>query len=270
MPTDPPALARINGIGPQRAELLAKLGLLTHEDLLHYVPRRHEDRRHLIPLSEAQEGVAITVRGKVHRARGVRWGALRLEATIAPAGVTRKDDILVARWYAFRPWGIKEGCELFLYGRVTRDKKGHWLMKQPEYEIVQEDAESHIHIDRVAPVYALTDGLTQRIMRRIMFEATQRTPFEAPGFYPEPPGLMPREEAFRVIHFPETLEREERARQRLAYDEFFVLQCVVAQRRLNRVTGFRARPKAASHDLTARWLKSLPFPLTGAQTRVMK
>jgi ATP-dependent DNA helicase RecG len=271
MPTHTPALASITGIGPQRAELLARLGLVTHEDMLHYVPRRHEDRRHLTPLSEAQEGAAITVRGKVHKARGVHFGALRLEATIAPAGVTRKEDIVLARWYAYRPYGIKEGSELFLYGRVTRDKRGHWVMKQPEYEIVQEDAESHIHIDRVAPIYALTDGLTQRIMRRIMFEATQRTPFDAPSFYPEPPGLMPRQEAFRVIHFPPTLEVEERARQRLAYDEFFVLQCVVAQRRLNRVTGFRPRPKAAvSHDLTTRWLKSLPFPLTGAQRRVMK
>jgi len=269
MPSESPSLASINGIGPQRAELLAKLGLLTHDDLLHYVPRRHEDRRHLTPLSEAQEGAAITVRGKVHAARAVRFGSLRLEATIAPAEVTSKKDIVIARWYAFRPWGVKEGCELFLYGRVSKDKRGHWVMKQPEYELVQEDAESYIHIDRVVPIYSLTDGLTQRVMRRIMFEATQKTPFTAPGFYPEPPGLMPRQEAFRIIHFPESLEREEQARQRLAYDEFFVLQCVVAQRRLNRATGFRPRAKSVSHDLSQRWLKSLPFALTGAQQRVM-
>jgi ATP-dependent DNA helicase RecG len=264
-----PPLASINGIGPQRAELLAKLGLLTHDDLLHYVPRRHEDRRHLTPLSEAQEGAAITVRGKVHAARAVRFGSLRLEATIAPAGVTSKKDIVIARWYAFRPWGVKEGCELFLYGRLSRDKRGHWVMKQPEYELVQEDAESYIHIDRVVPIYSLTDGLTQRIMRRIMFEATQKTPITAPEFYPAPSGLMPRQEAFRIIHFPESLAREEEARQRLAYDEFFVLQCVVAQRRLNRATGFRPRTKGVNHDLSQRWLKSLPFALTGAQQRVM-
>jgi len=98
--------------------------------------------------------------------------------------------------------GIKEGGELFLYGKVTRDKKGHWVMKQPEYEIVQEDAESYIHIDRVVPVYNLTDKLSQRVMRRIMFEATQKVPFSAPEFYPAPTGLMPRQEAFRIIHFP--------------------------------------------------------------------
>jgi ATP-dependent DNA helicase RecG len=269
MPTESPPLASIHGIGPQRAELLAKLGLLTHDDLLHYVPRRHEDRRHLTPLSEAQEGAAITVRGKVHQVKNVRFSSLRLEATVAPAGVTRKEDIVIARWYAYRPWGIKEGCELFLYGRVSRDKRGHWVMKQPEYEIIQEDAESFIHIDRVVPIYSLTDGLTQRVLRRLMFEATQKTPFDAPEFYPAPSGLMPRQEAFRLIHFPESLEQEERARQRLAYDEFFVLQCVVAQRRLNRATGFRPRGQGSAHELSARWLKTLPFPLTGAQKRVM-
>src|SRR5476649_2115329 len=79
-----PALAAIPGIGPQRAELLAKLGLLTHDDLLHFVPRRYEDRRHLKPLSEAQEGQAITVRGKIHHAKAVHWGSLRLEITVAP------------------------------------------------------------------------------------------------------------------------------------------------------------------------------------------
>ena len=270
MPTDSPPLASIHGVGPKYAELLAKLGLLAHDDLLHHVPRRHEDRRHLVPLSSAQEGAAITVRGRVHSAISKHFGALRLEATIAPAGVTRKEDIVIARWYAYRPWGVKDGIELFLFGKLSRDKKGRWIMKQPEYETIQEDAESFIHIDRVVPVYPLTDGLTQRVMRRIMFEATQKTPFAAPEFYPTPAGLMPRQEAFRVIHFPETLEREEQARQRLAYDEFFVLQCVVAQRRLNRVTGFRPRTmKANAHELSARWLKSLPFPLTGAQQRVM-
>ena len=61
-----------------------------------------------------------------------------------------------------------------------------------------------------------------------MFEATQKIPFRAPEFYPAPEPMMARQEAFRVIHFPESFPAEERARQRLAYDEFFVLQCVVA------------------------------------------
>jgi ATP-dependent DNA helicase RecG len=262
-------LAAIHGIGPKYAELLAKLGLLTHDDLLSYVPRRYEDRRHLAPLSEALEGEATTVRGKVHSAKPGRWGALKLEITVGPAKLESTKDLLTARWFGFRPYGIKEGCDIFLYGKISRDSKGRWTMGNPDYEIAHDDAESYIHIDRIAPIYNLTEGLTQRLLRRLMYEATQKTVFTAPEFYPAPERMMSRQEAFRVIHFPESFPAEERARQRLAYDEFFVLQCVVALRRMSRATAHRHRPNAKS-DLAKRWLASLPFTLTKAQQRVMR
>jgi ATP-dependent DNA helicase RecG len=144
-------------------------------------------------------------------------------------------------------------------------------MNQPDYEIAHDDAESYIHIDRIAPIYNLTEGLTQRVLRRIMFEATQKIAFSAPEFYPAPARMMARREAFRVIHFPESFPAEERARQRLAYDEFFILQCVVAQRRLNRARAHRHRSAQASglRALSGRWLASLPHTLTNAQRRVM-
>src|SRR5476651_1934794 len=169
-------LAAIHGIGPKYAELLGNLGLVTHDDLLHYVPRRYEDRRHVKPVSAAQEGEATTVRGKIHSAKPGRWGSLKLEITVGPATLESTKDLLTARWYGFRPYGIKEGGDVFLFGRVNRDTKGRWTMSNPEYEIAHDDAESYIHIDRIAPIYNLTEGLTQRILRRIMFEATQKTP----------------------------------------------------------------------------------------------
>ncbi len=261
----------LHGIGPKYAELLAKLGLLTHEDLLHFVPRRYEDRRHLAPVSAAQEGQAITVRGKILSLKAGHWGALKLEITVGPATLKSSEELIIARWFGFRPYGIKEGCDVFLYGKVSRDKKGRWTMGNPEYEIAHADAESYIHIDRIAPIYNLTEGLTQRVVRRIMFEATQKMAFSAPEFYPAPARMMARQEAFRVIHFPESFPAEERARQRLAYDEFFVLQCVVALRRMSRATTHRRR-HARSGDgdaLSARWRASLPYTLTNAQQRVM-
>jgi ATP-dependent DNA helicase RecG len=265
----PTPLAAIHGIGPKYAELLAKLGLVTHDDLLHYVPRRYEDRRHLAPLSTAVDGQPMTVRGKVHSAKPGRWGALKLEITVGPAKLESTKDLLTARWFGFRPYGIKEACDIFLYGRITRDGKGRLTMGNPDYEIAHDDAESYIHIDRIAPIYALTEGLTQRVLRRLMYEATQKAAFSAPEFYPAPERMMSRQEAFRIIHFPESFQAEERARQRLAYDEFFVLQCVVALRRMSRATAHRHRPSAKS-DLARRWLASLPFALTTAQQRVMR
>ena len=189
------SLSAIAGIGPQRAALLAKLGLVTHEDLLHFVPRRYEDRRHLTPLSEAQAGQAMTVRGRVHATKTMRWGKMRVaEAVIAPERPEKKDDIIVARWYGYWSPPMKEGAEVFLYGALSREKKGHWLIAQPDYEIIQHDAEDYIHIDRIAPIYNLTEGLTQRILRRIMFEASQKASFHAPEFYPAPGEMMSRQE----------------------------------------------------------------------------
>lgn len=265
---EPTPLSAIPGIGPKYAALLGKLGLVTHEDLLHYVPRRYEDRRHLAPLSEAQDGQAITVRGKIHSAKSMHWGALKLEATIAPDKLENAKDVLIARWFGFRPYGIKEGLDVFIYGTVKKDKKGRWTMGNPDYEIAHEDAESYIHIDRIAPIYPLTEGLTQRVLRRLMFMATQQAPFTAPEFYPAPTQMISRQEAFKVIHFPESFPAEERARQRLAYDEFFVLQCVVALRRMSRQTAHRQR-HAAHGSVSKQWKDALPYQLTKAQQRVM-
>lgn len=266
-------LAAIPGIGSQRAELLAKLGLVTHDDLLHFVPHRYEDRRHLKPLAAAQEGDLLTVRGIIHSAKSSRWrgGRSVFEIMVGPKSVTQKNELVRGMWFnqSGRAKTHTEGRELFMYGKLTKSKSGTWVMMFPEIEMIVDDADSFVHVDRIAPIYGLTEGLTQMVMRRVMFEATQRMPFTAPEFYPAPKEMPTRQEAFRVIHFPESFPAEERARQRLAYDEFFVLQCVVALRRLSHVSTHRQRPKRAG-DLVQRWLDSLPVKLTGAQQRVMR
>ena len=155
-----------------------------------------------------------------------------------------------------------------MYGKLGKSKSGTWMMMFPDFELIENDDDSFIHIDRITPIYNLTEGLPQRLMRRIMFQATQRAAFSTPEFYPAPPQMILRQEAFRIIHFPDSFQAEEQARQRLAYDEFFVLQCVVALRRLSRVTAHRHRAMKAG-DLSQRWMAALPFAPTKAQRRVM-
>jgi ATP-dependent DNA helicase RecG len=272
-PSGSPALTAIPGVGPKVAQILGKLGLVTHDDLLHFVPRRYEDRRHIKPVSQAQEGENITVRGKIHSAKSSRWrgGRSVFEIMVGPASVTQKSDLVRGMWFnqAGRAKTHVEGRELFMYGKLGKSTSGTWVMMFPEIEMIEEDKEVFIHTDRVTPIYALTEGVKQRDLRRIMHEATQKTPFEAPEFYPAPAQMMPRQDALRIIHFPESLEIEERARQRLAYDEFFVLQCVVALRRMSRQTAHRHRTRAKEHGLTQQWKASLPYKLTNAQQRVM-
>ena len=270
--TDPTPLAAIPGIGPRHAEVLAKLGLLTHDDALHFVPRRYEDRRRLTPLSAAQEGQSITVRGIIHTAKSSRWrgGRSVFEIMVGPASVTQKSELVRGMWFnqGGRAKTHTEGRELFMYGKLGKSKSGTWVMMFPEIEMIESDTDAFVHLDRITPIYHLTEGLTQMVMRGIMFKATQKFAFTAPEFYPAPQRMMSRQEAFRVIHFPDSYQAEERARQRLAYDEFFVLQCVVALRRMARATQHRNR-SAKTGDLAKRWLASMPYQLTSAQQRVM-
>jgi ATP-dependent DNA helicase RecG len=269
----PILLSEIRGFGPKHLEMLGKLGLTTHEELLHYVPARYEDRRHLKPLSEAREGEPMTVRGVIHSAKTSRWrgGRSVFEIMVGPASVTQKSDLVRGLWFnqSNRASTHTEGRELFMYGKLGKSKSGTWVMMFPEVEMIERDADSFVHMERITPIYALTEGVRQLPLRRMMFEATQKTPIHAPEFYPAPGEMMSRAEAFRVIHFPESYPAEEGARQRLAYDEFFVLQCVVALRKLSRVTVHRARAQASARDLSARWRAALPYELTRAQKRVM-
>jgi ATP-dependent DNA helicase RecG len=268
----PVPLSALGIFTPRQVDLLGKLGLVTHDDLLHYAPARYEDRRHLKPVNEAQLGESVTVRGIIHSAKASRWrgGRSVFEIMVGPASVTAKSDLVRGMWFnqAGRAKTHTQGRELFMYGKLTKSQSGTWAMMFPEIEMIEEDTDTFIHTDRITPIYSLTEGVKQRELRRLMFEATQRVPFDAPEFYPAPEKMMPRAEAFRIIHFPDSFQAEESARQRLAYDEFFVLQCVVALRKMSRVTAHRAR-HPNGHGLSAQWRASLPYQLTRAQQRVM-
>ncbi len=276
LPTSPVLPETLNvsvipGVGPIHVDLLASLGLHTVHDLLHYAPKRHEDRRHLKPLTEAEENEPITVRGRIHATRSMRWHSRRVfEIVIAPEELKSSKEVVKARWFGRYDLEkrLLQGTDLFLFGRLKRERTG-WLMNPTEFEIVENDADSSIHIDRLTPIYPLTQGLYARVMRRFMFEATQRLPLLIPEPYPVPQHFMTRLEAFRAFHFPETRAIAEAARHRLAYDEFMLVQCVVARRRAQIVHVTKQRP-ARTLALVKPWLESMPFQPTGAQARVMK
>jgi ATP-dependent DNA helicase RecG len=185
--------------------------------------------------------------------------------------VTQKSELVRGCWFNhfYLPKLLTQGRELFMFGKLGKSKSGTWMMMFPEFELIESEEDEFVHLDRITPIYPLTEEVKQRPLRRLMFHVTQRLPIDAPEFYPAAPGLMPRREAFRAIHFPESLHAQEEARQRLAYDEFFVQQCVVSLRRIARAAEHRDRRRAESCELSRRWRESLPYQLTHAQQRAM-
>ena len=263
----------IPGVGPTHVELLGSLNIRTVEDLLNYAPKRHEDRRHLKPHYEASENESVTIRGKIFSVRQYYRGSTPVfEAVIAPMEYRSLKDFIKARWFGPYRFELRKrlavGTELFVFGKVKKEKSG-WSTAPVELEIIENDADSYIHVDRLTPIYPLTAGLYARVMRRIMFQATQLFPLHIPEFYPVPNEFMSKAEAYRTFHFPESHAARDQARARLAYDEFLILQCLVAKRRAQIIQATKTRaPK--KFDLIQPWLASLPFKPTGAQARVME
>ena len=274
MPPPQPTLAtrleNLRGVGPERAAQLARLKLFTIGDLLLHRPRRYEDRRHLLRIAALRLGEPATVRGKVV-ALGLNTYKKRAKSVfelVLDDGSAR----LHCRWWnlPFMQKYFQPGDEIFVFG------KPHSLrprtMDHPETEVLDASADSSVHINRIAPVHPLTEGLPQRWLRELIWRALEQfgpliaEPWPA-QFLPDLPS---RASAIHTLHFPEELPDVEIARQRLALDEFLDLQLAIQRRRQHLQIHARALPCGGDNRLIKPFLKQLGFPLTDAQTRVLR
>jgi ATP-dependent DNA helicase RecG len=281
-PLDRP-VGSLYGVGPERAAQLARLEVFTVGDLLLHRPRRYEDRRQFRPVAELELEQAAITRGKIV-ALGVKWFSNHTKSIfeiIVDDGTAR----LHCRWWnlPFMEKYFATGQEVVVFGKLRGLRPR--TIDHPETEVVEGGEESSIHINRIAPVYPLTEGLPQRWLRALVW----RTLPAAQPHIAEPwPGLalhaardarcgitpdMPlpsRARAIHLLHFPETEADGELARQRLALDEFIELQRQMQVRRRNFEAKARALPCAGDNHLIRPFLAGLGFKLTEAQTRVLR
>jgi ATP-dependent DNA helicase RecG len=257
----------VKGVGPTRAEQLARLGIQTVEDLLYHRPHRYEDRRHLASIAELIPGQKQSTQGTVVALSEKRYGTYQFFAALA-------DDsgVVQATWFGQRYLRriIRRGARLIVYGRVERF--GKLTMTVEDFEVLTGDAEDTLHTGRIVPVHPTTEGLSPRVLRTIVSRALA-TLDGVPGIVPErvraERRLMDRGTAFRLLHFPETMEQAEEARRRLAFDEFLILQCGVLLRRAQNQAIDKGTRYTVSPEDVRRFIGSLPYALTGAQRRVI-
>ena len=270
----------VRGVGRERQQQLERLQIRTIGDLLLHGPRRYEDRRQIGTIRELVQGQAITVKGSVVAAgvKKFRGGFKSVFEVVLDDGTAR----LHCRWwnqpYMERFFAV--GDQLFVHGKPTSLKPR--AMDHPETEKITEDGDEQVHLNRIVPVYPSTEGLTQRALRLLVWRAIEEfgaaigelTPTLVP-IAPDPLNptripWLPRSQAIRDLHFPPAMAAAEQARRRLALDEFVELQLVIQQRRLNLERKWQARPCGGDNRLMKPFLASLPFKLTGAQTRVLR
>jgi ATP-dependent DNA helicase RecG len=258
------------GIGAERAAQLARLEIVTIEDLLLHRPRRHEDRRHFKKISELTKEEPGTARGTIVALglKRFRGGQRSVFEIILDDGSAR----LHCRWWnlPFMQNYFAQGDEVFVYGKLSELKPR--TMDHPETEVIEGGEESFIHINRIAPIYPLTEGLPQRWLRGLIwrtlgkFEPQIREPNPAPDLKAYPA----RANAVHMLHFPEELADVEIARQRLALDEFVELQSQMQARRRKFEANAKGLPCGGDNRLMKPFLAALGFKLTDSQTKVLR
>jgi ATP-dependent DNA helicase RecG len=269
-----PALRRpvtsLWGVGGERAAQLARLDIHTIEDLLLHRPRRHEDRRHFRAIVELTRDESATARGMIV-AQGLkrfRGGTKSVFEFVLDDGTAR----LHCRWWnlPFMEKYFAAGDEVFVFGKLVETRPR--TMDHPETEVIEGGEESFIHINRIAPIYPLTEGLPQRWLRGTIWRTLERLESQIIEPTPAPDlKLFPtRANAIRMIHFPEELADVEIARRRLALDEFIALQSAIQLRRRNFEAKSRALPCGGDNRLMRPFLARLGFKLTRAQTNVLR
>jgi ATP-dependent DNA helicase RecG len=254
--------------GQPASTLWSQLGYREATSLYWHYPRRYEDRRHCVDPFTADAGTPVVIRGRIEAVKFSRWrgGRVCFEATLVPEG---RIDGLSLIWYnmPYLKTYLKEGKELFVYGKLVEHSKG-LRMIHPEFEMIKSGEDEQIHLNRITPIYRLSGKVRQKALRREIYRLLQEEDLEVTEPYPVPDGMPSLPEAIRNIHFPESMDERERARQRLAFDELFFMQLALLKRRRTVEAMTKVRGPA-EYDLTGPFLSGLSFQLTDAQQRVM-
>jgi ATP-dependent DNA helicase RecG len=283
----------VKGVGPRLAEILAGKGLLTVDDLLHYLPFRYEDRLNPRGIAELRAGEMATVIAEVRNSGLFRTRRMPLFQVTAGQGRTRLRCI----WFnaPFLRDKFKPGQMVALYGKVEKDLHGGELqLVQPQFEIIGDVADdgsseaaedkisASLEIGRIVPIYesAGQGKITSRWFRRIIHSALQNLPPEMPDPIPaivrRHLSLIPPREALQKVHWPEAGESLEDlqsfrtpAHLRLIFEELFFVELGLELKRREQKaqTGIAFELNDAVRQAIK---KILPFHPTTAQKKVVK
>jgi len=261
----------LKGVGPKRAEALARLGVRTVGDLLYHTPHRYLDATTITPLARAQVGSEVSCVGRV-----VRTGILptRRGLRVFRAVLQDESGLLECGWpgQPFLERAIKVGQLLLVTGPV-RYYHGRQLVPR-EFIVLADKDEAGPDRGLVLPVYPATEGLSHKQVRLLVHQHLDA--LLALVDDPHPPALRQRlgvpalAAALAAVHRPETVAAAEAGRRRLAFDEFFDQQLVQARARFlakRARAGIRFELK---RELTTRLKEHLPFELTADQRRAIR
>ena len=238
-------------------------------DLLTDFPFRYEDLR--FPTPSSQLGGTDSEQNAVGRVVWVRDRRAR-HLTIVEAELEDDHGTFVATWFGrtYLMGALKKGMRLFVRGRVQRTLAGA-KMNVSMHRVL---AENETYQGELVPVYSASKSLTSRKIHQVISRNLPQL-LQLAGEEPLPPAILrertfpPLHEAYRSLHAPQTAEEADKARERFIFTEFLALALAAQIKRRERTSEHTAEKMRAAPTLLAEFEKELPFPLTGAQRRVI-
>jgi len=270
----------LKGVGPKRAEQLAKFGLNTVEDLLLHLPFRYEDRRQIKTIAEALPGQEESFIGQLAGVQK-RYIAQR-RSQILTATLKDESAMLELVWYrapSYLTERVLPATRLLVHGKVERAMGGQLRIVHPDFEIL--DADEELQLARIVPVYMHPGGLPLSLLRKWIGQALELYAAHMPNSLPAESlkrlGLPRPSQALTFLHDPpldtnlDTLNRfDTPAHRTIIFDELFFLQLGLGLRRRRGIDhAGRLFPRQEA-GLTTKMIGHLPFKLTGAQRRVLQ
>lgn len=257
------------GVGPQRGEILAKLGLRTAADLLFYFPRDYEEIGPRRSIAELVADEAASVVGKVEDYDLRETGPGR-----CIFGILLRDGnhYLRAVWfnqpYLERQFTI--GRRVLLQGK-PKISGMRWEMVHPQAEFL--DDEEDPPGGGIVPIYGLTEGLKQGTIRRIVKSVAERfAPLMGEAMSPHlmsERALLPIGEALLQIHNPSDRDTLAKAKRRFIFQELLVMQLALAMRREKMRSTGAAAPLEVTAKIDARIRRLFPYSLTKDQEQAV-
>ncbi|MFH1457828.1 MAG: ATP-dependent DNA helicase RecG [Candidatus Omnitrophota bacterium] len=263
----------LKGIGPKRERSFQKLGIHSIEDMLYYFPRRYEDRSRFVGISQLKEGEPQTIKGTV-LARGEKQSWKRRRFKILEVVAGDETGRISCVW--FNQGYLKDyfeiGATVILFGSIER-YQGRLQMNSPEFEIVSKDADESLNIGRITPIYFLPERSTQRHFRQVIKACLEEyvpvlcdtLPYDMRARN----HLLNLAQSLIHIHFPDDLNTQKQAYERLSFEEFLLFQLPLILRKMKKKEkrGIAHKPQGA---LVGAFISNLPFKLTTAQEKVIQ
>jgi ATP-dependent DNA helicase RecG len=267
------SVSKIFMVGPTYAKRLEKLEIKTVENLIYHFPFRYDDLSLISPINR---GERVTIRGEVV---SMKNEYTKSGKKIQKGVIADQSGEIETIWFnqPFLVRSIKAGESFSLSGKV--DWFGRKIvMVSPEYEKLRPPITNHqspitktIHTGRLVPVYSETRGISSKWLRSRIAPLLDQVLPELDDFLPkkikEKNNLIDLAPAIKWIHFPENKRQAERAKNRLAFDELFLIQLAGLKRKKVWQEKKLAHQLVVDQEKVLEFLRRLPFELTGAQKK---